>query len=235
MSNHAGDYSGTIWIVIGCSRIVTPAENCERIGPVKGRPEYVNEPARSQLPRKKGNLTLTPFFLLLCLLTGQPVGAVEETGGGTVFIRSVLYEEPSRVAAIVTRIAPMTRVLVQQRSGIWFKVQLQTESTESGWMRRFDVRLDNNAAAKPSEDAGQGRFLGFLGGGAKKSTTGQGSTIGIRGLDVADLKNASPDVRAVKTLASFSSTPDSAARVAEAAGLSATKADYLRQEDDSWF
>ncbi len=173
-----------------------------------------------------------PFAALL-ILVGVTTAFAQSADEGVVYMKTALRPSPSMSARSSLMIEPETRVRVLAWRGLWLQVRLLPVGAQTGWVRRFDVRLDRKASqttARESE-SGFGRIMGGLFGGQEgRKDPPVTATIGVRGLDAVDLKNATPDPRRLRMLEGFQSEPGNAARSAKLAGLMARKVDYLTED-----
>ena len=142
---------------------------------------------------------------------------------GTVFVETPLRAGPSPTAEALGTLPADTAVSIEASKGLWLRVVPTAGGQGSGWVRRFDVRTA--AAAKRDSGGGGLGALGSIlsGGGQRDQVT---PTIGIRGLDAADLEGARPDPRAVAALDAYRASPGEAERMARAAGLSSREVPY---------
>lgn len=126
----------------------------------------------------------------------------------------------ARVDAPVTaKVAQGTVGEVVAKSGAW--VQFKGPEA-SGWLFSFDVRF---ASARAAGDSGAGSALGRLVG--PKRDVSVTSTIGIRGLEEEDLRQAKFDAAQMKILEHYTAAPEDSANRARAAGLEPVKIDYF--------
>ncbi len=131
---------------------------------------------------------------------------------------SVLRSEPRTDAATLTSLPSGTTGDALARQGAW--VQIRSGSA-TGWLYSFNVRF----GAAPSSGDGAGSVLGRVFG--PRQRVNVTSTIGIRGLDEEDLKQARFDNSQLHQLDSFAATRDQAESHAGEIGLSAARMDYL--------
>jgi hypothetical protein len=105
-------------------------------------------------------------------------------------------------------------------------VQIRSGSA-TGWLYSFNVRF--GAAAGSGDGAGSvlGRVFG------PRQRVSVTSTIGIRGLDEEDLKQARFDESQVQLLDGYAATREQAESHAGAAGLGAAQIDYLGDSSGS--
>lgn len=157
-------------------------------------------------------------LLLLLPLAGQ--GQQQ----GTVFVATQVRASPSPTARVLGSLPADTTVTVDETRGLWFRVT-PADGGAGGWVRRFDVRTAAGAQRRGSG----GNVLGNLGN--LFSRNGQDSdqvtaTIGVRGLDAADLQGARPDPGAVRALDAYRASPAEAEGMARGAGLVARQVAY---------
>lgn len=154
-------------------------------------------------------------LVLCCLWAGLTAAHAEPV---TLERDSVLRSEPRVDSAAVSSLPSGSTGDALARQGAW--VQIRSGSV-TGWLYSFNVRF--GAAAGSGDGAGSvlGRVFG------PRQRVSVTSTIGIRGLDEEDLKQARFDESQVRLLDSFAATGEQAASHAGAAGLGATRVDYL--------
>lgn len=131
---------------------------------------------------------------------------------------SVLRAEPRTDAAALISLTSGTTGEALARQGAW--VQIRTGAA-TGWLYSFNVRF---GTATVSGD-GAGSVLGRVFG--PRQRVNVTSTIGIRGLDEEDLKQARFDNSQVQQLDNFAASRDQAESHAGELGLSAARVDYL--------
>ena len=105
------------------------------------------------------------------------------------------------------------------KQGVWLNLKT---ADGSGWVFSFNVRFqpvpsDGSARA----DSGAGRLF------APRHNVAVTSTIGIRGLEEEDLKQASFDADQMKLLNEYAASREAAEKRARAAGLSRASVEYL--------
>lgn len=139
----------------------------------------------------------------------------------TVERDSVVRAEPRADAAVVTNLARGATGEAVARQGAW--VQIKSGAT-TGWLYSFNVRF---GAAGAGEGGGGGSALGRLFGPRQKVNVT--ATLGIRGLEEEDLKQARFDGGQIQALDGFAAGRDQAQAHAGRAGLSAARIDYLTE------
>jgi len=133
---------------------------------------------------------------------------------------SVLRSEPRVDAATVGELALGTAGEAINRQGAWVQVR---SGALTGWLYSFNVRFGTGSSGGAGEGAGAvlGRIF------APRQRVSVTSTIGIRGLDEEDLKQAQFDAGQIKQLDAFAASRGDAQSHAGAAGLAAERVDYL--------
>jgi hypothetical protein len=137
---------------------------------------------------------------------------------------SVLRSEPRTDAATVASLAKGATGEAVARQGAWVQVR---SGTVTGWLYSFNVRF--GAAAGSGDGAGSvlGRVFG------PRQRVSVTSTIGIRGLDEEDLKQARFDGGQIQQLDTFAASREQAETHAGEAGLSAGRIEYLGEAGSS--
>ena len=124
---------------------------------------------------------------------------------------SPLYAEPRLDAPQVT----------QLKQGAWINVRL---SAGTGWLFSFNVRFQSaKGETGDTGGPGLGRVLG------PRQSVQVTSTIGVRGLEEQDLKQASFNAGQMKLLDGYAVSRQAAEEGARASGLAPEKLDYLRK------
>lgn len=139
----------------------------------------------------------------------------------TVERDSVARAEPRTDSAVVANFARGVSGEALARQGAW--VQVKT-ATATGWLYSFNVRFGAPAAG---DGAGAGSVLGRVF--APRQKVNVTATIGIRGLDEEDLKQAQFDGGQLQALDGFAASREQAEAHAGGAGLSATRVEYLAE------
>ena len=176
---------------------------------------------------KKGGAPMSRLFTLFasvltmtCLCVAA-AGAAEQVA---VERESQLYAEPRLDAPQVQILAPGTLAEVVGKNGAWLNVRA---STAAGWVLSFNVRFivePSDAAPRPSggAESAVGRIFGPSRG------VNVTSTIGVRGLDTEDLRQAQFSAEQVKLLDEYALSKDAAEERARARGLAPVQVDYLQ-------
>ncbi len=141
----------------------------------------------------------------------------------TVERDSVLRSEPRTDAGVAGNLAKGASGDAVARQGAWVQVK---SGAVTGWLYSFNVRF-GAVAAGAGGDSGAGSALGRVFGPRQKVNVT--ATIGIRGLDEEDLKQAHFDEGQMQQLDGFAASREQAAARAGSAGLSAVSVEYLGQ------
>lgn len=132
---------------------------------------------------------------------------------------SELRAEPRLGAAVTGKLASGASGDALARQGVW--VQVKSGET-SGWLYSFNVRFGAPAASGAS---GGGAVLGRVFG--PRQRVNVTATIGIRGLEEEDLKQAQFDGGQLQQLDGFAASREQAEAHATEHGLAGTRVDYL--------
>ncbi len=133
---------------------------------------------------------------------------------------SALYAEPRLDASQVTQLKLGATGEVIGKQGAW--LNLKTPGG-SGWLFSFNVRFQSQQAG--AGDSGAGSAAGRLFG--PRRSVSVTSTIGIRGIEEEDLKQASFNADQMKLLDGYVATEQVAERSARAAGLLPVSVEYM--------
>lgn len=130
---------------------------------------------------------------------------------------SPLYAEPRLESTPVAQLRQGATGEVVGKQGGWLNLKTPTGT---GWLLSFNVRFPSQKAeGGEGSGAGLGRVFG-----PRRSVT---SSIGIRGLDEEDLKQATFSAGQMKQLDGYQATKAAAEERARAAGLEPAKINYL--------
>lgn len=153
-------------------------------------------------------------FFLLALTAGavlaEPVTLERE---------SELRSEPRLDAAVAGRLPAGAKGEAVARQGVWVQVK---SGDATGWLYSFNVRF---GAATASGSSGGGSVLGRVFG--PRQRVNVTATIGIRGLDEEDLKQARFDGGQLQQLDGFAASREQAETYAAEKGLTASQVEYL--------
>ena len=141
----------------------------------------------------------------------------------TVERDSSLFAEPRTGAGVTGNLAKGATGDALARQGAWVQVK---SGALTGWLYSFNVRF-GTVSAGSGDGAGTGSALGRVFG--PRQRVNVTATIGIRGLEEEDLKQARFDGAQLQTLDGFGATPEQAETRAGAAGLSAVRIEHLSQ------
>lgn len=176
-------------------------------------------------------------LLVLCALCAQSFADGPPDSATTVRATS-LRDAPARTSTVVGQLAAGVELDVFARERLWVKAAPSgTGEAQAGWLRFTEVRYHTTAepaAAAPGSATDAGGFAGFSrsvsgflrGFGSRQANAPQAtSTIGIRGLTVADLTAANPDPNALALLDRFAISKVDAEQFAGVGGLAARRVD----------
>ncbi|MGR9090423.1 MAG: hypothetical protein ACU85U_07575 [Gammaproteobacteria bacterium] len=176
-------------------------------------------------------------LLLLCAICGQP-SAGNPPDSATTVRATVLRDAPARASTVVRELAADVELDVFARERLWVKAAPSgAGEAEAGWLRFTEVRYSTTAApaaTQPVPAADAGGFAGFSrsvsgflrGFGGRTANSPQAtSTIGIRGLTVADLEAAHPDQNALALVDRYAISKADAEQFAGVGGLTARDVD----------
>jgi hypothetical protein len=133
---------------------------------------------------------------------------------------SGLYAEPRLDASQVTQLKLGATGEVIGKQGAW--LNLKTPGG-SGWLFSFNVRFQSQQAG--AGDSGAGSAAGRLFG--PRRSVSVTSTIGIRGIEEEDLKQASFNADQMKLLDGYVATRQAAEQGARASGLAPASVEYM--------
>jgi len=176
--------------------------------------------------QKKGGIAMSHFpalcaaALLSACLSMNPAAAAEQV---TVERESKLYAEPRLDAPTESVLEAGTTAEVVGKSGAWLNVKTPSAT---GWVFSFNVRFSvGSPDAAPSTSGGGDSAIGRIFG--PERGVNVTSTIGIRGLDTEDLRQAQFNAEQMKLLDGYAVQKDAAAQNASGKGLAPVQVEYL--------
>ena len=134
-----------------------------------------------------------------------------------------LREKPDAAAASLATLPENTGVKVVARAGAWTRVEA---AGRTGFVRVFHLRFP--ASVEGGSSSGGSNPLSAIGGfltGQKSDSNAKLASTGVRGLSKEDVKNASPDAAALKSMQSYRADRPAAERFAKEGKLAAVKVD----------
>jgi hypothetical protein len=154
--------------------------------------------------------------MVAALLQALPVLGAEQV---TVERATALRAEPRGDASMVAELKPGAVGEVLAKDGAWLNIKTPAAT---GWVFMFHVRFGTQAQASTG---GGGSMLGRLFAPSRQGVAT--STIGIRGLDETDLRQAHFNADQMRLLDEYAASRDAAQAQARDAGLSPARIEYL--------
>lgn len=152
------------------------------------------------------------FDLLLLSAIGVFAGVLPASAQQvTVERETPLYSEARADSSVVTTLQQGVTGSVVGKKGAW--LNLKTDAA-SGWLFSFNVRFASSQSASPSQSGGESSAIGRLVG--PRQQVNVTSTIGLRGLEEEDLKQAHLDPEQLKLLDQYAATKQDAENKAQA-------------------
>lgn len=164
--------------------------------------------------------TRFPAFLVGAVLTSVLGAAPVAAQQVTLDRDSPLYAEPRLDAAQTAQLKQGTAGEVVGKQGGWLNLKT---AAGTGWLFSFNVRFPPQKAA--DGEAGSSASLGQVFG--PRRSVSVASTIGIRGLEEEDLRQARFDAGQMKLLDGYVASKQAAEDAARASGLAPVKVEYL--------
>lgn len=159
------------------------------------------------------------LLLGLCAFTGAWSALAQQV---TVERDTPLYSEARTDAKVVAQLKQGSSGEVLGKSGAWLNLKT---AEASGWLFSFNVRFASAQSGAQSSSGGGDAVVGRLFG--PRQQINVTSTMGVRGLEEEDLKQARIDPEQLKLLDQYAASKQDAEGNAQAAGLSAVRVDYL--------
>jgi hypothetical protein len=131
---------------------------------------------------------------------------------------SPLYAEPRLESAQVTQLKQGAGGEVVGKQGAWLNVKTPAGT---GWLFSFNVRFQSQKAEGGEGSSALGRMFG------PRRNVNVTSTIGVRGLDEQDLRQASFSADQMKLFDDYVATRQAAEDTARATGLAPVQVEYL--------
>ena len=163
------------------------------------------------------------FFTVLLALACSLPALAEQTA--TVLRDTELRSEPYSDAPATATLRAQSTVTILKRRGGWYQA---SQNRQQGWVRMSAIRM---GTAQGGGSSGISETLEFLGTG-RSDARGVTVATGIRGLDAADVANATPDHEAVKQLAALRVSAAQAKAFAAQAKLKSSTLAYMRPPEE---
>ena len=159
----------------------------------------------------------TPRIPILALALALPCAAASASEAGSTIRAGDLYAQPFIDAAKAGQLPANQPVTIVERRGGWLSIDA---GGKRGWMRLLNVRL--NAAV--ASGAGQQQSIARM----RTGSTGRTVATGVKGLDEADIRNASVDPVQLEKLDGLAASDADARQLAQANGLRENDVAYLK-------
>lgn len=157
----------------------------------------------------------------ICVLLGLLLAAVPAAAQQVTLERdSPLYAEPRLDAPQVTQLKQGATGEVTGKQGAWLNLKTPNGA---GWLFSFNVRFPVQKAE--GAESGAGSALGRVFGPRRSGSVT--SSIGIRGLEEEDLRQASFNAGQMKLLEGFAASRQAAEERARTTGLAPATVEYL--------
>ena len=131
-----------------------------------------------------------------------------------------LRDKGAAEAKSVATLPANTAVKVISRAGAWTQVQA---NNVTGWVNAFHLRFP--VGVEKGSQGGLGSISSIFGGGSREKQASATGTLGVRGLDPEQLKNAAPDGAALAKAQSYRADKPSAERFAREGKLATVSVD----------
>jgi hypothetical protein len=131
---------------------------------------------------------------------------------------SPLYAEPRLDAGQTAQLKQGATGEVVGKQGGWLNLKT---AGGTGWLFSFNVRFPAQKAGEGESGAALGQVFG------PRRSVSVASSIGIRGLEEEDLRQARFDAGQIKLLDGYVASKQAAEEAARAAGLAPVKVDYM--------
>jgi hypothetical protein len=164
-------------------------------------------------------------ILILAAALFMPGVAAAADERGSVIRAGDLYSQPFIDAAKAGPLAANQPVTIVERRGGWLSVDA---GGRRGWVRMLNVRLDSAKGTPPVQANANGNAKPQSLGPMRTGSTGLTVATGVKGLDEADIRNASVDHAQIEQLATLAASEDDARQQAAANALSESQVAYLK-------
>jgi hypothetical protein len=166
------------------------------------------------------NQPLMPTAIARLLVFAAALAAAGAAAAQQVTLErdSPLYTEPRLESAPVAQLKQGATGDVVGKQGGWLNLKTPAGT---GWLFSFNVRFPSQKVDAGDTSPGIGRVFG------PRRSSSVTSSIGVRGLEEEDLKQATFDAGQMKLLERYATTREAAAQEARGAGLAPAKVDYL--------
>ncbi len=163
-------------------------------------------------------------LLLLAALNLTAIAPLHAEQGAYMLRSAALHHEPYSDARIVTELKPREVLTILERRGGWY--QARTTEQQLGWVRMSTIRLGEPGTGGQNVS----ETLRILRSG-RSNADGVTVATGIRGLDTADMANATPNHQAVKHLGRYQADAAQARTYAAQGKLNSRQRPYIKNDN----
>ncbi len=174
--------------------------------------------------KKKRHRQAAAIVMALAAAAFLPATHAQEKSGEALVVKRAaqLRDAPGEASRSLAPLPVQTALTrTGERQGAWIQVRMADGT--AGWLHMFDVTSASTASqggAGANALRGLTNFFSRGGSQAPSGSTVTTSTIGIRGLDAADLANAQPDMASVTQIEAMRVDAGQARQFASGAALS---------------
>jgi hypothetical protein len=178
--------------------------------------------------KKKRHRQAAAIVMALAAAAFLPATHAQEKSGEALVVKRAaqLRDAPGEASRSLAPLPVQTALTrTGERQGAWIQVRMADGT--AGWLHMFDVTSASTASqggagasALRGLTSGLTNFFGRGGSQAQSGSTVTTSTIGIRGLDAADLANAQPNMASVTQIEAMRVDAGQAQQFASGAALS---------------
>jgi dGTP triphosphohydrolase len=162
-------------------------------------------------------------ILVIVLFLTPLIGYAAALMTGVVFIDIKLLDKPSYEGKVIANLAADAAITVEQRQGSWTKV---TTAENTGWVPTLTIRI-KSVIKQTDIEASTDEMKEKLDGENKTEVV---ATMGIRGLDEEELKQAKFNKKQLALLESYHANEQQISKFSQAGKLIPKKVVYLGEE-----
>jgi hypothetical protein len=165
-------------------------------------------------------------ILVIVLFLTPLIGYAAVLMTGVVFIDIKLLDKPSYEGKVIANLAADAEITVEQRQGSWTKV---ATAEDTGWVPTLTIRI-KSVTSREDFKAAAVEVSGKI---EDEANTQVVATMGIRGLDEEELKQAKFNKKQLVLLESYYANKKQLAAFSQAGELKSKQIAYIGEEQNS--
>ena len=173
--------------------------------------------------RRKRQIDFRSFLKTICACVTLTLSMNLSASTAKLVNDAQLKSNPTTTSASVKTLKKNSSVEILKRQKGWY--QVSTDNNTKGWLTLLQVRYERVPNASTPSDLS--RFIGL-----RRGHSNVTATTGVRGISDSDINSSHADFNAIAITAKFKSTPQSAKKFAQQAGLKSQSIPYPKRKGE---